>query len=156
MLPTSRRTPLLAVLVAAASIAAACSRSSGPRPTLDVAITLVPPVATTTTTAGGGVTINCDAKLQATATGAGEATWVGGTVYFFRGGDESKIFDSSAVTPAQLTSTWGSGTITGGETRSTTYRLTASEPFGGLVEFRYQQSGGRKGRVARIPVHCAG
>jgi hypothetical protein len=147
-----RRLPVALALAAGV----ACHKASGPRPTLSVAITLVPPPATATVVEGGVTKINCDARLQAKATGTGDATWVGGTVYFFRGNDESKVFATKTVTADQLLSTWGSLTITGGETRSTTYRLSAEEPFGGVVEFRYRQGGGRDERIARIPVHCAG
>jgi hypothetical protein len=151
----TRRRFSLAVATAVASLAA-CGKSTGPRPTLDVAISLVPPVSKTTVIEDGVPTIDCSATIQAVATGAGEATWIGGTVYFFRGSDQSKIFDSSAVSAAQLAATWGSATITGGAHRTAVYHLKAKEAFGGLVEFRYRQSGGRTPRATRVPVSCTG
>lgn len=153
---TLRRRLSLVAAIAAVPLAAACGRSTGPRPTLDVAISLLPPVLKTTTVDGNVTTIDCSATIQAVATGAGEATWTGGEVYFFRGTDQTKIFDSSSVSAAQLAATWGSATITGGTQRTAVYHLFAKEAFGGVVEFRYRQSGGRAARTTRVPVHCAG
>jgi hypothetical protein len=152
---TLRRRLFIVVTIAAAPFAAACGKSTGPRPTLDVAISLLPPVTKTTTVDGGVTTIDCSATIQAVATGAGEATWIGGEVYFFRGTDQTKIFDSSAVSAAQLAATWGTSKISGGTRATAVYHLLGKEAFGGLVEFRYRQSGGRESRSTRVPVHCA-
>jgi hypothetical protein len=153
---TTRRRLSLAAAIAVVPLAAACGKATGPRPTLDVAISLLPPVVKTTVIEEGVTKIDCSANITAVATGAGEATWTGGAVYYFRGTDQSKIFDSSAVSAAQLADVWGSATITGGIRDTAVYHLKGKESFGGLGEFRYRQSGGRTPRATRVPVQCAG
>lgn len=126
---------------------AACGDSTGPDPDVTVTVSLTqlngPDVYET---APGNLVIECSINLRAVASGS--ATWLDATLFFYAGPDRATPVDSVIIAAADIQDAWGAPEIAPGQLRESSWRVTASIPFGASIVHRYRTSGGRTGSTA--------
>jgi hypothetical protein len=121
----------------------ACNDTAGPEPAVTITLNLTqlngPDVFET---APGEFTIECVPELSASATGLGRATWLDATLLFYAGPDRETALDSVVLQSDDIQGSWGHADIGPGETQQSTWRLSASIPFGATFVYRYRQASG--------------
>src|SRR5919198_4830332 len=126
----------LGALLGTAALAA-CHDSTAPRG-VDVAVALLSLQGPTLSGTLGFPLISCQLQLTATATGAGDATWLDATFRRFVGKQRTTPADSVRIDAQAVANSWRNASIRSGEAQHASWNVAGSIPFLGELEFRYR------------------
>ena len=121
---------------------ASCGDSTGPRDSLDVVIALASTGGPTIgSDANGDPQLTCQLNFRLTASGKTNGTWEDAIYRFYVGKNRTTPADTLMIASADVAQGFGAQ-ITPGETKQSTWSVTAGIPFGGEIDFRYRPDRG--------------
>ena len=133
---------------------AACGDSTGPRDTLDVNIVVASTGGPTMSSdADGNPLLTCQLNFGLTASGKVNATWEDAIYRFYVGKNRTTAADTLVIASADVAQGWGAQ-ITPGETKQSTWNVSAGVPFAGEIDFRYRPNGADV-KTAVVKFECA-
>ena len=132
-------------------------RGAAAAPHLSIAVSvgqLTGPVFATNDAGQRVITCAVDLRATATISGSDQAEWMDAVFRWSYGADRSVPQDSSVFPAATVRQGWRYDHIAPGESRQSSWRLSAGVPFTVTIEFRYRRVGGGWGGLARVTAAC--
>ena len=144
-----RALPLLLVF------AAACGDSTGPKPSIEVAVEVRSKLGPYIGTDEAGATqVRCEVWLRATAEGGGRADWSHATWYWYAGRDRAEPLDSARIPAATVRESWGKSGMAASDTLEAGWEFWAGIPFGLAIEYHYRPEGAAESKTTRVAFEC--
>ena len=132
--------PLLRGAIAVgALLLAACGDNGvapGDFPRLQLSVTSVSEP-TVQATYDGAQIISCDVEFHLVSLGHATVRWTGGMLRWYAGKDRSTPVDSTPLRADEVQSLVGAYALASGETADPTLRISASVPYGGVLDIAY-------------------